>query len=253
MKVLYSVLFILSVLMFNHNKSGIPVEGYSLVWHDEFSANKLDMHKWAYRGLGKRDEGYNTKDMVSLDGKGHLIMKAMIKNDSILTSMISTDGIIDFKYGYFECRAKFAKARGTISAFWLQSPQINVVNSNPETNGAEIDMFEYFPNISTDHVLHTLHWGGYGTKHHIEGPVFGKIEQTADSFHTIGFEWADTSYTTYVDGNKSFSGNQLISKVPEFLILSLLVNQSAAGVIDKNALPSEFVVDYVRVYKKDKE
>lgn len=251
-KSVYYFVFLPCLFFFGHRQSTIPVKGYSLFWSDEFDGKTLNLKKWDYRGLGKRDETFISKETVQLDGKGHLVLKAMYRNDSILTSMISTDKSLNIKYGYFECRGRFAHTPGTISAFWLQSPHINDINGTPETSGAEIDMFEYFPNVSKDHVLHTLHWGGYSPQHHrVEGPAYGKLAATTDDFHTIGFEWTDTSYTTWVDGIKTFSGNQLISKVPEVIILSLGVNQLSAGPIKLESLPNEFVVDYVRVYKKN--
>ena len=251
MKILCFTLIVLSMFLLSYKIPEIPVKGYSLAWSDEFNGKELNTNKWVYRGLGKRGEEYITKETVKLDGKGHLVMSVAQRNDSILTSMIATENIMQFKYGYFECRAKYAKAKGTISAFWLQSPQINAPNSTPETSGAEIDIFELYPHLGTDHVLQSLHWGGYGARHRMEGPVYGKLANTGDDFHIIGFEWTDTSYATYVDGVKTFSGNQLISKVPEFIVLSLGVSQAAAGPLDVKSLPDEFIVDYVRVYKKN--
>ncbi len=252
MRFLCYILIVFSVFLLSYKKSDIPVKGYSLVWSDEFNGKDLNTKKWMYRGLGKREEEYLTRETVKLDGKGHLVMSAMQRNDTLLASMIATENIMQFKYGYFECRAKFAYTRGSISAFWLQSPLLNAPNSTPETNGAEIDIFEFFPHLGTDHVMHTLHWGGYDARHHhVEGPVAGKLGATADSFHTVGFEWTNTSYTTYVDGVKTFSGNQLISKVPEFIVLSLGINQASAGPLDYKSLPDKFTVDYVRVYKRN--
>ncbi len=231
-------------------KQQLPVKGYTLVWSDEFSGRELNLKKWNHRGLGKRDESYITEQSVKLDGKGHLVMEVKNSNDSVLTGMISTENTFKMKYGYFESRAKFANTPGTISAFWLQSQTITSGNSSPDKNGAELDIFEYFPHLNKDHVAHTIHYGGYGAGHKVGGPEWGKLAKTSDDFHTIGLEWTDTSYATYVDGVKTFSGNQLISNVPEFIVLSLLTNQSAAGPLSLKDLPDQFIVDYVRVYKK---
>lgn len=228
----------------------LPVKGYTLAWSDEFSGKKLNLKKWNHRGVGKRDESFITEEATNLDGKGHLVMEVKTSNDTILTGMISTENTFKIKYGYFECRAKFANTPGTISAFWLQSQTITAINSTPDKNGAELDIFEYFPHLNKDHVAHTIHYGGYGTGHRVGGPEWGKLAKTADDFHIIGLEWTDTSYTTYVDGVKTFSGNQLISHVPQFIVLSLLTNESAAGSLNIKDLPDQFIVDYVRVYKK---
>lgn len=228
----------------------IPVKGYTLVWSDEFDGNSLNTQKWDYRQLGLRNDAYNSKNAVWLDGQGHLIIEVSRRNDSVFTGMISTEKTFHTRYGYFECRVKLQTVPGTISAFWLQSPTINELNSNPQKNGVELDIFEYYAHSFTDQVAHSLHWGGYQATHHLEGPVWGKMANTSDSFHTIGFEWTENSYTTFVDGKKTYSGNSSISKVPEFLVLSVAVTQQAAGPLAITALPCRFTVDYVRVYKR---
>jgi len=244
-----SFLFLLIFIM-PGDCSKIPVKGYKLVWNDEFSGKKLDHGKWNYRGLGKRDDAYITKNAISLDGKGHLIIEASLKGDSIETGMISTENTYHVKYGYLECRAKLMPVKGTMPAFWLQSPRINNPAGVPALDGAEIDIFEYFPHLNKQYVYHSLHWGGYGNTHKTAGPVLGLLDRTADGFHTIGLEWTKNSYTTYVDGKKTYSGDTLISQIPEFIILSLGINSIAAGPLDTASLPCRFVVDYIRVYKK---
>ncbi len=231
---------------------GIPVKGYKMVWNDEFDGKKLNSQKWNHRGLGKREDAYITTQAVKLDGKGHLVIEVSRKNDSVQTGMISTENIFKTKYGYFECRARLAHAPGTISAFWLQSPKINTPNGTPEDDGVEIDIMEYFPHSIIDKVYHTIHWGGYGASHKVAGPVFGKLTSTPDDFHTFGFEWTENSYTTFVDGKKTYSGDELISHVQEFIVLSLGVNEKAAGPLKLKKTSNQFIIDYVRVYKKIK-
>jgi beta-glucanase (GH16 family) len=230
----------------------LPVKGYTLFWNDEFTSNVLDESKWNYRGLGKRDEAYISKEAVTLDGKGCLIIKAFRRQDSILTGMISTENIFSVCYGYFECRAALATTPGTFPSFWLQSPKINNEEGGTDINGAEIDIFEYFPHTNTDSVAHTLHYGGYRARHRVAGPVWGALQKTSGNFHTFGLEWTPVGYKTFVDGIQTFSGSQLISRVPEFIILSLGVSRAAAGPLQLSRLPDQFTIDYVRVYKKEK-
>jgi len=231
----------------------IPVRGYKLAWSDEFDGKELDRSKWNYRGLGKREGAYVTASAIQLDGRGHLIIEAGRSGDSIVTGMIGTDGLFNTKYGYFECRASMTKAAGLFPAFWLQSPKILEENGSPETTGAELDIFEYFPNVRKDAVAHTLHYGGYGPSHRVSGPVWGLLGPAKDGFHTFGLEWAPSGYATFVDGVRTFSGNTLVSKVPEFIVLSLGINKMVGGPLDTAALPDKFIVDYVRVYKKKRD
>lgn len=242
---------ILSWFVTMQDPKDIPVTGYSLVWQDEFNGISTSATKWNYRGLGKRDEAFISQDAVHLTGDGFLEMQVFQRNDSIFCAMIATENLQEFKYGYFECRAKFATTLGTVSAFWLQSKNIGRPGRNPEENGAEIDIFEFFPHQSRDHVYHTLHYGGYEpTTHKVVGPVAGKLDNIKDGFHTVGLEWTSEGYTTFVDGKKTSRLTTQVSKVPQFIVLSIGVNRNSAGPLDINALPDRFLVDYVRVYKK---
>ena len=227
----------------------IPVKGYDLVWHDEFNGNKLNRNKWNYRGLGKRGDSYKTKEAISLDGDGHLIIEASCRNDSVFTGMIATENIFETTYGYFECRASLATTPGIFPAFWLQS-RLNQDNGTPEFNGVELDIFEYFPHAKKDYVAHTLHWGGYGASHKVFGPVWGMLRPSRDNYHRFGLLWTPENYVTYVDGIKTYTGNTLISKVPEFILLSMGADKNTAGPLNKESLPDSFKIDYVRVYKR---
>jgi beta-glucanase (GH16 family) len=227
----------------------IPVLGYRLVWADEFDGKTLDRTKWKYRGLGQRGDAINDKSSVYLDGRGHLVIEARWVDDKIYAGIIDTEGLFETRYGYFECRAKLPMIAGIWPAFWLQSSS-NKDDTEPATAGAEIDIFEYFHHERRDTVSHSLHWGGYGRTHRVAGPVLGPMKKTLDGYHVFGLEWTPDSYSTFVDGVKTYSGNTLISGVPEFIVLSLEVNKQVAGPLDRRNLPGKFIIDYVRVYKK---
>jgi beta-glucanase (GH16 family) len=232
-----------------HTVQQLPVSNYVLFWRDEFSGNKLNRDKWGYM-TGARRDAYNSRETVFLDGKGFLHLQAKEKADSILTAMISTEGLFETRYGYFECRAKLTNALGIWPAFWLLSGKMAADNGTPDTHGAEIDVFEYFANYKRDSVSHNIHWGGYGRNHQEAGPVYAPLKKTENGFHTFGLEWTDTSYRAFVDGQQTVASNRLISKVEQFIILSVECAKDAAGPLDKNGLPDDFIVDYVRVYKR---
>ena len=228
---------------------GIPVKDYILFWQDEFDGKKLNLAKWGYL-LGKRRDAYNVTETVFLDGKGFLHLQAKKKGDSVLAAIISTEHLFETRYGYFECRAMLTKALGIWPAFWLLSGKSAADNGTPEANGVEIDIFEYFANSKRDTVSHNLHWGGYGPTHQETGFVYAPLQKTTSGFHTFGLEWTDTSYRAFVDGHQTVAGNKLISKVQQFILLSVECAAAAAGPLEVNALPDDFIVDYVRVYKK---
>ena len=104
---------------------------------------------------------------------------------------------------------------------------------------------------------------------HIDG--YGKAEQSTcvatpfisandpyEEFTTYGIEWNEDEYVFYVNGvetgRSSFGGT---SRVPEYLLLTVEVGGSngvakrswAGRALSRDTLPSDFIVDYVRVYQ----
>jgi beta-glucanase (GH16 family) len=218
----------------------------SLIWADEFNGTTLDLSKWEYRQLGPRRDAVNVKDAVSLDGKGHLMITTRKVGNAYQTGMIGTQGKFEQAFGYFECRVKFQTQEGHWSAFWLQSPRMGEKAYDPAKDGAEVDIFEYLPKRG-DKIQHTLHWGGYGEKHESAKHVH---EQPGlrDGWHTVGVDWTEAGYVFYVDGKETWRCDKGISRIPQYIILSLEVGKWE-GDISKAVLPDSVLFDYVRVYK----
>lgn len=231
-------------------KPKIVPAGYTLAWNDEFNGKSLDISKWSYV-LGKRRDAINVKETCFLDNRGYLHLRVNTSGDSIIAAMVSTQHLFETKYGYFECRAKLTNVMGIWPAFWLQSDKMGADNGTPEINGVELDIFEYFPNFKKDTVTHNIHWGGYGRTHQEVGLVPAALQKTPDDFHVFGLEWTDSSYSAFVDGVLTARSVNYISKIPEFIFLSLECSSVIAGTLNRSELPADFIVDYVRVYKKN--
>lgn len=227
--------------------SELPVQGYQLVWSDEFDGTALDTSKWDYRALGPRRDAINSKECVELDGKGNLLLTTKRKGGKYLTAMISTEGKFETKYGYVECRVQLQRQLGHWSAFWLQSPTIGREIGNPADSGVEIDIFEYLRKDG-DLVRHNLHWDGYREKHQCIGGK-GKVPGLSRGWHRFGVLWTEKEYRFYVDGKMTWKTNRAISRRGQYLILSMEVGPWA-GKISPAKLPDGLVVDYVRVYQK---
>ncbi len=243
-------IFVVSLLM-PASLSAEPPKGYKLVWSDEFDGKALDREKWNYRGLGPRRDAINTKDCVSLDGEGHLVLTTKKVGDEYHTAMIATHDLFEACYGYYECRVKFQTQVGHWSAFWLQSPKF-VNGGTPKENGTEIDIFEYL--VKNDKtILFNLHWGGYKKEYHKTTGSKYEIKKPLDEFHTVALEWTPEEYVFYVDGEEAWRTQEAVSHIKQFIILSLEVGKWA-GEIQEAQLPDHLLFDYVRVYqKKDEE
>jgi len=222
-------------------------ENYTLFWEDNFNSDKLDSTKWAVRGIGPRGVGFVTTDALEIkDGK--LIIKAFMENDSLKVSAVGTQGLFDTTYGYFECKAQLPKTTGNWAAFWVQSPDISS-GEDPGKFGTEIDIFEYFKGQGGNFVSHNLHWA-YGPNQKSTGAFLSKVEGIGEGFHTFAVEWTPEKYAFFVDGFKYHEIKEAISHIDEYIILSF---EPAHTVEDlKTAtLPDAFIIDYVKVYKKN--
>ena len=220
--------------------------GYSLAWEDNFDGNELDATKWKVRGLGKRRLDWVTKEAVKVED-GYLKLYAMKKGDTLMSSAVGTQGLFMSKYGFYECRAKLQKSPGVWGAFWLQSAQISQ-GEDPAVYGAEIDVMECFKKLGDDIVSHNVHWA-YGPHQQSTHGMQSYLKGVSEGFHLFALEWLPDKYIFYVDGYRFYEVTKGISNIEEYMILSMEYPGDPAE-IAKTVFPDEFVVDYVRVYKK---
>lgn len=223
-------------------------EGYRLFWEDDFTGDVLDSAKWFVRGVGPRGVGYVSPDAVKVEN-GVLKLYAFMENDSLKVGAVGTQGLFETTFGYFECRAQLPETTGNWAAFWIQSPKISQ-GEDPAEFGTEIDIFEYFKGQGGDFVSHNLHWA-YGPNQQSTGAFLSKVEGVGEGFHTFAVEWTPEKYAFFVDGYKYYEIKQAISHINEYIILSFEPAHSLDDL--KNAvLPDEYIIDYVKVYKKVK-
>jgi len=139
-----------------------------------------------------------------------------------------------FKYGYFEALIYLPDVAGAWAAFWLwsdpQSPQ-------------EIDIVEILMRQS-DVTYHTLHYDGEIFQ------VSKKFTSPLTGWHTFAVDWQPGLIVWYVDGLESGryedDKNRFTNEM--YIVLSLQMGGTWAGVVDDDQLPTEMLVDYVRVW-----
>lgn len=190
-------------------------------------------------------------------------------------------------YGYYEVRCIAPPSVGIWSAFWMMPDNSKAFSSEDEqwtgSDGVEIDVMES-PNMyvkgEKNVNTHVVHGDDYNNVKSEKSPNY-KVPNMYTTFHTYGVEWNETEYIFYIDGietwrsKHTYEGRDLgVAKVNEYMILSVEVggtrengNMIPGYVRDKekNELvpawcgnPDEndksknydFVIDYVRVYKK---
>lgn len=220
--------------------------GYELFWEDAFNGTSLDTKKWDVRGVGPRALGFVSPEAVKVEG-GFLKLGAIKKDGRILLGAVGTENHLMTRYGFFECRAQLQRSPGVWAAFWIQSPKISQ-GEDPATFGAEIDILECFRKLGPDIVSHNVHWA-YGPHQKTTRGMQSYLKGVGEGFHTFALEWTPEKYVFYVDGYKFYEVTAGLSHIEEYLILSMEIPSDPKEIKD-TVFPDEFIVDYVKVYKK---
>jgi beta-glucanase (GH16 family) len=245
-----------------------------LVWADEFDGNTLDLSKWDYDRSRNKDGWYNGElqyygarpENVRV-ANGQLIIEARREKlnsrtypdyggQAYTSGKITTKGKTAWTYGYYEIRAQLPCARGTWPAIWMM----------PEGNyrwpdGGEIDIMEQVgaqPEVVHGTLHTTLFVHTKGTQRGAETRVRGSCE----AFHTYQLDWRPDSIRIGVDGrafmkvlnNQPGGQGAWPFDHPFHMILNLAMGGSWAGAkgMDDAALPQRMLVDYVRVYQRQR-
>jgi beta-glucanase (GH16 family) len=151
-------------------------------------------------------------------------------------------------YGYYETRAKPMNSAGS-SAFWLawtgladNATEIDIFEIGGKTKNAAFDRM-YNMNA---HVWATPH----SNEHLSEGSTWVAPWRLADSFHVYGLDWQPDRLRWYVDGVPVREAKN----THWFFAMQIVFDSEAMwdwfGVVDDADLPSTFLIDYVRVWRR---
>ncbi|MBH1941050.1 family 16 glycosylhydrolase [Mobilitalea sibirica] len=254
------------------NQTTVPeLEGYTLLWNDEFEGDSLNTDTWNYE---PREPGWTNNELqeytTSTDNvfveDGRLIIKAIkttdaAGNDYYTSGKVTTQNKQDFTYGKVVVSAKVPRGQGLWPAIWMMPKVQEFYGEWPKCG--EIDIMEVLGHqVDTAHG--TIH---YGEPHAQQQGTYVLEEGTfADDFHEFSVEWEPGEFRFYIDGNHYKTVNDWFTAVegeeekpypapfnqPFFVQLNLAVGGNWPGNPDEttdfdNAL---FEVDYVRVYQK---
>jgi beta-glucanase (GH16 family) len=220
--------------------------GYQLVWEDEFDGTALNPEKWEVRGVGPRALGFVSPEAVEVGG-GFLKLYALQRDGRILLGAVGTQNRFMSRYGFYECRARLQHSPGVWAAFWIQSPHISE-GEDPAVYGAEIDIMECFRKLGPDIVSHNVHWA-YGPNQKTTRGMQSYRPGVGTGFHTFGLEWTPERYAFFVDGYQYYEVTNGVSRIEEYLILSMEI-PSDPNDLRSTVFPDVFVVDRVAVYQR---
>ncbi len=282
---LSSLLRVDAGLGLNPTKKELNLDGYRLVWSDEFKGDTLDKNKWndnqnvdTLHWGAVRKGGYWHKDAISVDGENLRIGVKYVDEEQAaayggdykagwytgyvtthLSNPADESNPDAFLYGYFETRCILPAGEGLWSAFWMMNKGV-YETENDGRDGTEVDVFESFgyerrPYKTQDNVAVNLHWNGYGDahQHYHVGDFYAN--NPYEDYNTYGVLWTPEEYIFYINGRECARTDKGgVSQNPECLLLSVEIagdNGVARGKgdITQNGEDVCFVVDYVRVYQ----
>ncbi len=241
---------------------------FELVWSDEFDGYSVNLDDWTFEtgswGWGN-NELQNYTDGENAEVKnGNLIITAR-KTGSFGTQNVGeytstrmiTKGKQEFLYGRIEMRAKMPKGKGTWAAFWMLGANISEVGW-PKCG--EIDIMEYV-GYDKDIQNGAIHNGSsYGNTINKDKTMIFGME---GGFHTYGVIWDSSSIKFYVDDVKNvfytykpdvYNDDTWPHDKPHFLLLNLAIGGNWGGLegVDDTIFPTDYIIDYVRVYQNPK-
>lgn len=257
----------------------ITVNGnnYRLTWHDEFEAKDINKDFWGdvqfTSNVPKRYQAWS--DYYLGDSLLHLRIKKdapdrflddpdnNVAQTMIVSGQCNFYPLSDPQYhdinpffgllvqeGYWECRFKvFPATGGCHTAIWTLGVYDGETDLTPR---AEIDVTEIKAHQSTQ-LPHGVHpaTDTSTTEFYVHSEAGVNF---ATGFHTVGFLWENGLMKWYVDGNVvDTKSNINTPQYPMFILLSAYKRISGTGWTgdaDTTLGDVEFLIDYLRIYKK---
>ena len=200
----------LSVVSFtgcSGSKTKTPeIEGYNLLWADEFDGKAMDESIWSYdpHEPGWTNEELqeyttSTENVFTRDGK--MVLKAIKTqdangNDYYTSGKIKSQNKKDFMYGKVVVSAKVPEGQGLWPAIWMMPTDESYYGQWPKCG--EIDIMEVLGSDVTK-AYGTVHYGAPHAEQ--QGTVVLDSGSFADSFHEYSVEWEPGEMRWYIDGN----------------------------------------------------
>lgn len=243
------------------------LDGYELVFSDEFNGTELDSSKWVTQYLwgdelvinseeqhyvdiqNKPDFGFNpfsfdgeSVTISSIETPDNLVDKAF--GQKYLSGVMTSYDAFKFTYGYVEARAQLPYGKGLWPAFWL-------LNAYYVDDKPEIDIMEFIGD-DQDVVYHTYHYydsEGELRSTHSE-PSIGR--DWTNGWHTYAVEWLPGTIIFYVDGIEEHRVvDAKVSQQDMYIIANTALGGWWPGSPDSSTnFPVEYKLDYVRAYQK---
>lgn len=255
--------------------SAIQLEGYNLLWHDEFEGDELNTDIWTRE---VREVGWTNNELQAyVDSEdnvfvkdGNLVLKAIETEEngkkSYTSGKVNSQNKADFQYGKVVASAKVPRGKGLWPAIWMMPKDESYYGQWPKCG--EIDIMEVLGSDVTK-MYSTVHYGEPHAEQQGEYTIANVFEDGTfeTDFHEYSVEWEPGEMRWYLDDMLILTVNDWFSAVegeddkpypapfdqPFFVQMNLAVGGNWPGDPDEytNFDTAEFKIDYVRVYQKD--
>jgi len=247
------------------------LDGYNLLWSDEFNGDTLDDSIWNYEA---REPGWTNNELqeytTSTDNafvkNGNLVIKAIKSEqdgkDYYTSGKITSQNKQDFMYGKVVVSAKVPEGQGLWPAIWMMPTDESYYGQWPKCG--EIDIMEVLGNDTTTSYS-TIHYGEPHAEQ--QGTITLDKGSFSEDFHEYSVEWEPGEMRFYTDDELVLTVNDWFSAVQGedekeypapfnqtfFVQMNLAVGGNWPGNPDDTTDfdNAEFKIDYVRVYQKD--
>ncbi len=262
----YSILLVPNITNAQVVHSSYVPSGYQLVFNDEFTDSATKYTNWKPDNRDGRGEEWKTCGVI----ENGLMRLKNVKLNSVTPSgraftAPTCSSIKNFKYGYFECRYKYAASTGFNNSFWLLgSSQLSKdyieidINEGQLDEGGKRNMASFIaagakPDWDQVRPMTLDHTNGRCTK---PAYYYYNMDLSAN-FHTYGFLWTPDSLIYFFDGKRllAHSNRRTCGVEPPYRLLNYPMNIYLSIMNDASipgfakAVASSMDIDYVRVYQ----
>jgi len=247
----------------------VNLEGYTLIWQDEFDGTELNTNDWNYEfgdgtefnlpaGWGNDELQIYTSNAenvsLGIDGDANVLKITALEdgNGGYTSARVTTEDKISVRYGKIVARIKLPESQGIWPAFWMLGDNIDEVSW---PGSGEVDVVELVGS-APDETFHTLHYVNGEQSYNFNGNYYNQAAKFSENYHEFMVDWTPSSITWYVDGNQAHTVT-LTDDMKEFqrsfhLLLNVAVGGRLPGNPDETStFPQTMYVDYVRAYELD--
>ncbi len=248
---------------------------YQLIWSDEFNTEGApDSTKWRFE-MGfirnQEDQWYQKENAICQNGNlvitgkkerkanpNYVAGNTDWKKSRAFINYTSASVVMKkehaFQYGKMEVRAKIVAQTGLWPAIWTLG------TSGEWPSNGEVDVLEYYDDkILANYAFSSAKryqaiWDSY------KKPMSAFEANWADSYHIWTLEWTENKMDILLDGvsmntiDLTTSINESDGKNPfrqaHYLLLNLALGGQNGGSLTNTTFPSQYLVDYVRIYSK---